>query len=165
MTDIIKWGSLAVMVFTVQTQLSFMHNSLDLTVVLVYFYGLRNLDRVSMREYFGGGSEIRTTAFGAVIGLTEDILMGHLIGPGFLSKGLAGFFTSVIFSDVAFRWTQIWGVSAIAAFTLLDGAILTTSRNMFSDLNINISHVLLNMLVQVVLSVPFGIMLKPRTID
>ena len=165
MIKIFTWGLLAVLVFIAQTQFSFLHNSINLTVVIVYFFGLRNLDRVAARGYFGSRSEIETTAFGAFIGLTEDILLGSLIGPGFLSKGLIGFFTSVIFSDVVFRWTPIWGVTAITAFTLLDGLILIGARNMFTDLNVNSTYVLLNVLVQIAVNVPFGILLKPRDMD
>jgi len=165
MIKIFTWGLLAVMVFIVQTQFSFLHNSVNFTVVIVYLFGLRNLDRVAARGYFGSRSEIETTAFGAFIGLTEDVLLGSLVGPGFLSKGLTGFFTSVIFSDVVFRWTRIWGMAAITAFTLLDGLILIGARSMFSDLHINSSQVLLNVLVQIVLNIPFGILLKPRIVN
>lgn len=165
MIKIFKWGLLAIMAFIVQTQLSFLHNSLNLTIVVVYLFGLRNLDRVPERGYFSSRSEIETTAFGALTGLAEDILMGSLIGPGFLSKGLTGFFTSVIFSDVVFRWTRIWGAAAIAVFTLLDGVILIGARSMFSDLNINSPHVLQSIIVQILLNIPFGIILKPKTIN
>lgn len=165
MVKIFTWGLLTVTVFIVQTQFSFLHNSLNFTVVIVYLFGLRNLDRIAARGYFGSRSELESTAFGAFIGLTEDILMGSLVGPGFLSKGLIGFFTSVIFSDVVFRWTRIWGVAAVTAFTLLDGLILIGARSMFSDLHINSSQVLLNVLVQIVLNIPFGILLKPRIVN
>jgi cell shape-determining protein MreD len=165
MIKILKWLLLAATAFLMQTQLSSMHISVNITVVLVYFFGLKNLERVSTREYFGSKAEIQSTLFGAITGLAEDAIMGSVIGPNLLSKGLIGFITPVIFADVVFRWTRFWGMMILITFTFLDGAIVIGSRAVFTDLNINVWSAFLNMLVQAVINVPFGMLLKPKAVN
>lgn len=163
--NILKWSLLAAVAFLMQTQFSSMHVPVNITVILVYSFGLKNLERVSTREYFGSKTEIQSTLFGATIGLIEDALLGSVIGPNLLGKGLIGFITPVIFADVVFRWTPFWGMMVAIAFTLLDGVIVIGSRAVFSDLNINFVQAFLNVLIQAVINIPFGMLLKPKTID
>jgi hypothetical protein len=163
---ILKWIFFIFLTFLVQTQLSFFITPLNLSIVVVYFFGLTSLPRQSTAawsdKYFGSRAEIKSTAFGASVGLLEDILSGTIVGPGFFSKGLAGFFSVVVFTDVVFKWTPLIGAAAMTILTILDGAIIAVLRLFFSDISINIFEIFYSILIQAVINIPFGIILKPR---
>ncbi len=148
--------------FLVQTQLSVSHSLLNLTVVLVYYFSLKILPRhPKMDVYFGSRSEIKGMAFGAFVGLLEDILSGSIIGPNFFSKGLTGFLTIVVFTEVVFKWTPFLGAITIIVFTILDGVMVTGFRIIFTNINISIQNALHMIAIQTVANIPFGIILKP----
>jgi cell shape-determining protein MreD len=157
-----KWAFFIFLTFLIQTQLSIFHSPLNLSVVLVYFFSLKNLPRRHKADvYFGSRSEIKSTVFGAFVGLLEDILSGSIIGPNFFSKGLTGFLTTAAFTEIVFKWTPLLGAVTIVAFTLLDGVIVTGSRIIFTGININVLDALQTTLIQTVVSIPFGIIFKP----
>lgn len=151
--------------FLIQTQVSISGRHLNLSVVMVYFFGLKSLPRqckFKMDPYFGSRAEIKSMVFGAFVGLIEDILAGSIIGPNFFSKGLIGFLTVLVFTEIVFKWTLFLGVITIVIFTLLDGIIVTGFRVIFASININIIDVLKTIAVQTIVSIPFGIILKPK---
>ncbi len=157
-----KWALFIFLTFLIQTQLSIFHRPLSLSIVLVYFFSLRSLPRCHRADvYFGSRSEIKSTAFGAFVGLMEDILSGSIIGPNFFSKGLTGFLTIVVFTEVVFKWTPLWGVITIVVFTILDGVLVAGSRIIFTSINISILDALQTIAIQTVVNIPFGIIVKP----
>lgn len=158
----VKWAFFIFLTFLLQTQLSIFHSPLNLTVVLVYYFSLKILPRRPKTDvYFGSRSEIKGMAFGAFVGLLEDILSGSIIGPNFFSKGLTGFLAVVVFTEIVFKWTQLLGAITIIMFTILDGVLVTGSRIIFTNINISILDALQMIAIQTVANIPFGIILKP----
>jgi cell shape-determining protein MreD len=156
-----KWAIFIFLTFLIQTQLSILGKPLNLSIVLVYFFSLKSLPRSHKTDvYFGSRSEIKSTVFGAFVGLLEDILSGSIIGPNFFSKGLTGFLTIVVFTEVVFKWTPLLGVITIVVFTILDGVMVAVSMIIFTSINISILDALRTILIQTVANIPFGIILK-----
>lgn len=144
----------------VQTQLSFPFGHLNITVVLVYYYGLKTLENDNPREFHGARLELRGALFGVLVGLAEDTISGHVLGPYFLSKGLIGFLTPLLFMDVIFKWTPLWAGIIIAVFTVMDGVIVIGAGMIFSEFNVNTASAVQETLFQVLLNVPLGMLLK-----
>lgn len=158
---ILKWLFLIVLVFLLQTQFYLLKDFFNITVALVYFFGLKSLRNVSAREYSSSRIEVESIIFGIAVGLAEDILSGSIIGPGLLSKGIIGLITPVIFTSMVFKWTPLWGVIIIAIFTILDGVIVMGSRVLFTGIHLTGVNVLQMLLIQPIMNIPFGIFLKP----
>jgi len=157
----LKWILFTVVVFLLQTQCSFLRNFSNLTVILVYYFGLKSYQRNSDRDYSGSKSEFESVAFGVIIGLMEDVISGSVIGPGLLSKGLLGLMTPVVFTDMIFKWTPLWGIAIVVIFTLFDGIVVAGSRIMFTGIHVTGALLLQAMCVQSLMNIPFGIILRP----
>ena len=157
----LKWILLTVLVFLLQTQCYFIRDFSNLTVVLVYYFGLKSHQRNSDRDYSGSKSELESVAFGVIIGLMEDVISGSIIGPGLLSKGLLGLMTPVVFTDMIFKWTPLWGVIIVIIFTLFDGMVIVCSRIMFTGIHVTGATLVQVMCVQSIMNMPFGILLRP----
>src|SRR5208337_5275496 len=127
---------LTVLVFLLQTQCSFFWDFSNLTVILVYYFGLKSCQRNSDRAYSGSKSEFESVAFGVIIGWMEDVISGSIIGPGILSKGLLGLMTPFFFTDMIFKWTQLWGAIIVVVFTSFDGAVIIGSRTLFTGIHV-----------------------------
>ncbi len=159
--NVLKWILLAVLVFLLQTQCPFIREFSNLTVILVYYFGLKSHQRNSGRDYSGSKSEFESVVFGVIIGGMEDVISGSIIGPGILSKGLLGLMTPIIFTDMIFKWTPLWGVIIVVIFTLFDGMVVVGSRMMFTGVHVTGVIVLQAMCVQSIINMPFGILLRP----
>lgn len=159
-----KWIFFSFLTFLIQTQgSSFFNISLNFTVVFVYFFALKNLPRQSNTSgYYSGTSEIKCTAFGAVIGLLEDMLSGSIIGAAFFSKGLIGFLTVVTFTGIFFKWTPLLGCIAVIIFTFFDGIMVAIFRILFSNIDINAIDALKTIFIQTLINIPFGIIFMPK---
>lgn len=156
------WIFFIFLIFLIQTQFSIFNTPLNLTVVLSYSFALKSLPRKSMTDgYFGRRAEIKSTAFGALVGLLEDIISGSIIGPNFFSKGLIGFLSVVTFTEVVFKWTPVFGVIMVTVFTVLDGVIVAGSRIVFSNIQISMLNVVQALIIQAIVNIPFGIIFKP----
>jgi hypothetical protein len=163
---ILKWILFVFLIFFVQMQFALFNVPLNLVLVIVYAFGLKTLEKSktdkSFSKYSGAGSEIKSAAFGASVGLLEDIIAGGILGPAFLSKGIIGFLTIVIFTDIVFRWTPLIGIIAIITLTVLDGIIVTGLHVLFAGISINYLKELLILFMQAILNIPFGIIFRPR---
>ncbi|MBI5212642.1 MAG: hypothetical protein HY957_04635 [Nitrospirae bacterium] len=158
-----KWIFLIFMAFLLQTQFSFFRSPLTFTVVLAYYFALKSLPRQAYSGgYFGSGAEIKSAAFGAFIGLLEDILSGSVVGPNFFSKGLIGFISVVAFTEVVFKWTPVLGIITIVLFTALDGIIVAGMRFLFTAIHINVVAAAQIIFIQALVNIPAGIILKPK---
>jgi len=157
----LKWIFLAVLVFLLQTQCHFIKDFFNLTVILVYYFGLKSYRRNAGRDYSGNRAGFESVAFGAVSGLTEDVISGSIIGPGFLSKGLLGFMSPVVFTDLVFKWTNLWGAIIIIIFTAFDGVAIIGSRIFFTGIHITGDTFFHIICIQSLMSIPFGILLRP----
>jgi hypothetical protein len=153
------------LVFLAQTQIALFNVPLNLTVVIVYAFGLKKLEKAKTDKYFGKysstGLEIKSAAFGACVGLLEDIIAGGILGPALLSKGIIGFLIIVIFTDIVFRWTPLIGIIAIVVLTVLDNIIVTGLQVLFAGISINYFKVLQVLFVQALMNIPFGIIFRP----
>lgn len=163
------WAFFVFLTFLIQTQFSIFNTPLNLTVVLSYSFALKSLPRKtntfafhSMTDgYFGSRAEMKSTAFGALVGLLEDIISGSIIGPNFFSKGLIGFISVVAFTEVVFKWTPVFGVIMVTVFTVLDGVIVASSRIVFSNIQISMLNAVQTLIIQAIVNIPFGIIFKP----
>lgn len=157
----LKWLFWAAAAFLVQTQFSFAFGRLNITAVLVFYFGLKSLGGVNSRDFFGMNAEIRSAGFGALVGLSEDIISGTPVGPSLLSKGLIGLFTPLLFMDVIFIWTPLWAGIVIALFTLMDGIVVIGARMLFSDVNVNMVQAVQESIFQTLVNIPLSMILKP----
>jgi hypothetical protein len=146
--------------FAVQTHFSLLGTPFNLSVALVYAFGLKSLSSrtgVSPRET----ADLKSTLFGAAVGLLEDILAGSIVGPQFFSKGVTGFLTTLTFTDLVFRWTPVVGVITLIILTVLDGAIGMGLRVLFTNMGITGTTAVEAVGIQALIAIPFGIFLRP----
>lgn len=161
----IKWIFFIFLIFLAQTQIAIFNMPLALTVVIVYAFGVKSLEKAKTDKYSGKhssvGLEIKSAAFGACVGLLEDIIAGEILGPAFLSKGIIGFLTIVIFTDIVFRWTPLIGIIIMAALTIFDNIIVIGLQILFAGISISYFKVLQILFVQALVNIPFGIIFRP----
>ncbi|TAN45714.1 MAG: hypothetical protein EPN22_01615 [Nitrospirae bacterium] len=157
----LKWLLLTAGVFLVHTQLSSFAGLFNLSVVLVYYFGVESLSRISSKKFFPVRIELESAGFGASIGLVEDALSGGIIGPAILSRGLIGFVTPFVYTEIVFRWTPIWAGALLVLFTFCDGWIIAGARSVFSETVINNAQVLRVVAFQCLVSLPFALLIKP----
>ena len=160
-----KWMFWAGAAFLLQTQFSFSLGRPNITVVLVYYYGLTSVAGLNSRDIRGSRPEIESVAFGALVGLAEDVISGPLLGPSLLSKGLIGFLTPLLFMDVIFRWTPLWAGMIVSLFTVMDGVIVIGAGMVFGDLNVNMTHAVRELAFQVLINILLSMGLRPGEYD
>jgi len=163
----IKWIFFIFLIFLAQTQIAIFSLPLNLTVVIVYAFGVKSLEKAKTDKYLGKyssmGLEIKSAAFGASIGLMEDIIGGGILGPAFLSKAIIGFLSIVIFTNIIFRWTPLIGIIVIAALTIFDNIVVTGLQILFAGISVSYFKVLQILFVQALINIPFGIIFRPTS--
>ncbi|MCX8030744.1 MAG: hypothetical protein N3A59_04090 [Thermodesulfovibrionales bacterium] len=133
-----------------------------MTVVVVYAYILKTDKKKQVDGFIGRFSyETRSTIFGALVGLIEDLVMSSFIGSSFLSLGLVGFIGAILFSDVFFRWSPLIGVVLISFFTIFSEIVNVLVRIIFTDLSFNFISILEFIIIQTFINSPFGLFIKP----
>lgn len=110
--------------FVLETQLSVLGIRPNLTVLPVYYVGLRH-------------GAVRGLLFGALMGIVADSIGGGLLGPNMLSKGTVGFLASFMRGGL-FTWTPLLGLLAVAALTLVDGALAFASVAVFAQVPVTL---------------------------
>lgn len=138
------------------------NHRLNLTVVIVYLFGLKGLSSQARAYGFSSRAGAKSTLFGACIGLIEDILSGAGIGPNLFSKGIIGFVSLAIFSGVVFQWTYFWGGVVLFGLTIFDGLMFTGVRVFFANQHIDGFVFLQGIAVQAAINAVFGIIFRPR---
>ncbi len=147
----IIWTVIILSVVIVQGSITLLDVTPNLTVILVYYLGIKQ-------------REVKGIFLGALIGLIEDILSyNNFIGPNFLSKGLIGSLSSIIKNKI-FIWTPILGIISISIFTFIDSFIVFSSKSLFHVMPTKISAALFIMLIQSLINAPFGIFIKPKEV-
>lgn len=160
----LKWTLAALAVFIVQTTLTFFGIPLSLGIALVYAFLLKTLyEQTKVSEYRGMQAELKGTAFGMGTGMVEDLLAGSIVGPGIFSKGLIGFGGAALFSDAILRWSPLVGAVLISVMTFTDGLLIMLLRILFSETQINRADALFALSIQMLINIPFGLLLKPRS--
>lgn len=130
-----------------QTRISILGIKPALTMAVVYYIGLT-------------GGAAKGILAGCLIGVVEDSVVGGIIGPNLLGKGMAGFLASFIPRGI-FRWTPVLGVLAIATLTILDGFTVFLSRAVYETLPAPPSSGIAIIMIQGLLNTPLGLFLKP----
>lgn len=162
---IVQWSLLAVILFLLQTQAVVFQNYINAAVVLAYVFGLKGLRKPQFHEVYSVQTEVGAMCFGAAVGLLDDIIKGGIIGTGVLTKGLVGFLTPVIFTDVVFRWTPQFGMLSLMLFTAGDVLLAASVRALFGDVIIDYDIVLRYAFIQALIAAPFGFFIKPRILN
>jgi hypothetical protein len=156
------WVFITAFVLLLQPKLALFDCPLNLTLALVYVFGIKT---ASYQPAASGSDdvtpEIRSTLFGAGVGLIEDAMIGSIIGPNLLSKGLVGFMSSIVYRDIFFQWESVLGGVVLSVFTLLDGLVVIAARQLFSNMTIGGPAVVELVIIQAVMNIPIGLVLKP----
>jgi cell shape-determining protein MreD len=161
LTHSLKWLFFIILTFTLQTQITVFETPFNFIVVIVYLFALQGYSRVKKDESSTGMWEIKSTAFGASIGILDDLISGALIGPSFLSKGLIGYFIAVLFGSVFFRWTPLLGIIVVFVMTIFDGFIQVGIRLIFGQMKIEFLNAFLTIIIQALVNLPLGLLLRP----
>ncbi len=132
-------------VFLIQSVISIELIKLNLTLLLVYYFGLKK-------------GELQGVAVGISVGFLEDTLSGQLIGPGMLGKGLAGILPAYL-SDGFFIWTPLLGMLAVFA---LDETVVYTSLSIFSQRPAPLQDFIALTFVKALINAPFGWLIRPE---
>lgn len=134
--------------FVLETQISVFGVRPDITVVLVYYFGIKN-------------GPVKGIAFGAFLGMAADSLSGGMLGPNLLSKGASGYLASLL-SHGFFRWTPIFGLISLMAITALDRAVSFLSYSIFNEMPSDPLYALYSVLGQAALNSIAGLFIKPH---
>jgi len=162
LTQALKWFLLILLAFTMQTQITVFESPFNFIILIVYLFALQTYSRVKKDEsQTSGVREIKSTLFGASVGILDDLISGGLIGPSFLSKGLTGFFVAVLFGSVFFRWTPLLGVVVVFVITLFDGFVQFGIRLIFSEMQFELFNAFQAIILQALVNAPLGLLLKP----
>jgi cell shape-determining protein MreD len=137
--------------FVIQAKMSVFGVSPDLTAVIAYYFGLR-------------GGATKGILGGSLVGIIEDSVEGIVLGPNLLGKGMVGFFSSFV-SGSLFRWTPLLGMISLFVLTVMDGAIVVSSRSIFELAPSSMSRLALVLLGQGIINVFLGILIRPRNVD
>jgi len=156
------WIFLAFFALLFQPKLALFDCSLNLTIVIVYAFGIKTASPQPAASGSGDAApEIASAAFGACVGLVEDILTGLIIGPNVLSKGLAGLAGSIVYREIFFGWSSVLGGVVLAVLTLLDGITVLAARQLFSGTTISGSVFVDVVVMQAIMNIPFGLVIRP----
>jgi rod shape-determining protein MreD len=142
------WALILFFVFIIQGSIAFFDIRPNLSVVLACYAGLRE-------------REVRGLFFGSLIGILEDSLSGAFLGPNLLSKGLIGYFSSLMYSRF-FIWTPLLGVISICILTFIDGILVVLSRGLFAAMPVTAGNAVFIITLQSLFNAPLGILLKPK---
>jgi len=135
---------------------------LNLTVLLVGLFGRAAAHVYTDQHGFSSHrAEYAASLFGMGCGLVEDLLGGGLIGPGMLSKAAIGLISAVIFSDVLFRWTPVFGGLTMIAFTVLDWVGESGALAIFGAVPMVFSATILPLLFQCIVNGIVGMAIRP----
>ncbi len=148
----VLWPIAVFLCFFLQGRVSVLGVSPDLTVLLVYYLGIR----------YG---ETKGLLFGVIIGALEDGVSSSLIGPNMLSKGIIGFSSSFFISGGFLRWTPFLGIIAVSFLTIVDNAVIFLAESIFDKMPAAPSYVLLVSIMQSLLNATAGVFIRPRHVE
>jgi len=160
--SILFWAFLTSGIFLIQAVASPLLAPLNITVLLAGFFGRAAAHIYADQHGFASyRTELVAALFGMGCGLIEDLLGCALIGPGMLSKAMIGLLSAVIYSDVLFRWTPVFGGLTMIAFTLLDWLIDAGALALFSAVPVFFSAMALPLLFQCIVNGIVGMAVRP----
>jgi len=142
------WAVITFFILIIQSSVSLFDVAPNLTVVVASYAGIRK-------------GQIKGMLLGALIGIVEDSLSGAFLGPHFLSKGLIGYLSSVIYGKL-FIWTPMLGVIAISVLTLMDSSVVFILRSIFDRMPVSFGAAAFIITIQLLFNAPLGILLRPK---
>ena len=142
------WIAVIFLTIVIQASISLFDITLNLTVVLAFYAGIKYGD-------------IKGMFIGAFIGIIEDSLSGTILGPNLLSKGLVGYTSSFLYRRF-FMWTPLLGVISISLFTFADSFMVFILRSIFTRMPTGTGAAFTVILIQSLFNAPLGLLLKPR---
>jgi len=142
------WTVIVFLTFVIQASISLFDITLNLTVVLAFYAGIKYGD-------------IKGMLIGAFIGMIEDSLSGTILGPNLLSKGLVGYASSFLYRRF-FMWTPLMGMVSISLFTFADSFMVFILRSIFTRMPTGTGAAFTVMLIQSLCNAPLGFFLKPK---
>ena len=135
-------------VFLLQSLISTTLIKLNLTLLLVYYFGLKK-------------GETQGAAVGISVGFLEDTLSGHIIGPGMLGKGLVGILSTYLSSGF-FIWTPMIGIVSVFTLTMIDETVVYVSLSLFSQRPAPLQDFVAMAFIKALINAPFGLLIKPE---
>jgi rod shape-determining protein MreD len=139
---------LAALLFVLEAKLSVLGIRPNLTVLLVYFVGLRH-------------GPTRGLLFGALVGVIADSISGNILGPNMLGKGTVGFLSSLM-TRGPFNWTPLFGLIGVIVLTLGDGIMAFSSMAVFSHMPTTLSNAAFIISGQAALNAVAGLYIRPE---
>lgn len=143
------WAVITFVTFGMQGSISMFDITPNFTVILACFAGIRE-------------GEGKGLLFGSLIGIIEDSLSGHLLGPHLLSKGLTGYFSAFLYSKI-FVWTPLLGILSAVVFTVADCFSVYTARSFFGIMPASFGTAAFVAAMQSLFNAPLGIFLKKKS--
>ena len=148
----IWWSLLIFFAFLLQSRISIIGVSPNLTVLIVYLIGIR----------YGRTKGLFS---GLLIGALQDGLSSSMLGPNMLAKGMVGFFSASFISGHFLIWTPVLGVIAAAFLTFTDNAVVFLCLSLFDKLPAHFSTALVTSTMQALMNAPAGIFMRPKNAD
>ncbi len=146
------WSGLIILSLILQSRVSVLGVSPNLTVLLTYYAGVK----------YG---ETKGLFFGVFLGALEDSLSLHIFGPNLLGKGVIGYSSSIFVTGGLFRWTPLLGIIAVSLLTFADNSIVFLSRSLFDKVPAALSTALFISTMQSILNAPAGLFIRPKHAD
>jgi rod shape-determining protein MreD len=138
---------LTALCFVLETKLEIFGIRPALTLIPVYYVGLRH-------------GAFKGALFGALIGAIADSLAGNLLGPNMLAMGTAGILASSITGGFL-RWTPILGVIGLFVITWADGIVSYVALSVFAEAPTTVYNALMIMLAQATMNAVAGLFIRP----
>lgn len=142
---------LLIAAFVAEARISILGAGLNLTVLFVYWTGLR----------YG---PTRGTLAGALVGAIADSVAGGMLGPMMLSKATAGFLAS-FFRGGLFMWSPVLGVIAVFLLTGLDGFVSFALNAIYQQPAGAFGEAARQIFLQSALNIWAGLLLRPEDED
>lgn len=157
----LKWLLLIFLAFTLQTQITVFETPFNFIILIVYMFALQAHIRGEKGEFSSWIWEIKCTLFGVSVGILDDIISGSIIGPSFFSKGLIGFLIAVLFGSIFFRWTPLLGIIVVFIMTIFDGFVQIVIRLTFTEIKIDFLDASITIIMQALINLLLGLLLRP----
>jgi len=138
--------------FLLQSSISILAISPDLTVLVVYFIGIR----------YGGKKGLLS---GVLIGALEDSMSSAMLGPHMLAKGMVGLLSASFLSGNFLIWTPLLGTIAVAFLTFTDNTVIFLSLSLFDKPPTHPLTALFTATMQSLMNALTGIFMRPENAD
>lgn len=146
------WALIIFLAFLLQGSISILAVSPNLTVLVVYFIGIRH-------------GRTQGLVSGVLLGALEDSLSSGMLGPNMLAKGLVGFLSASFISGNFLIWTPLSGTIAAALLTFTDNAVVFLSLTLFDKFPTHPSAALFTTTMQSLMNAPAGFFMRPKNVD